>query len=433
MSIQDNSISILKSNSIKDPVSNQLELLLIKKLFDSDHTLPSISKKLKLRPTKDWSSSQTPLIFSPQDRISHLPDSILSHILSFLPTHLAVRTTILSKRFNPVWLSIPTFNMFDLYRTALLHSAMLAMLSRHTKVPILSFRLKCTFPEVVDDLILAAATKGGGVQTIQLDLMYSSLEMKTLSNLHSCKTLTVLKLTNVAIKESLSQIKLSFIKTLHLVDVIFKLSLHMINFFLGFPALEELHTDLVYVLGRMDFVPYPMVKCLPNLLTANISDIELTPLFHHSRSLILNLNKRPLLHIMHFPVFYNLTRIELVINFEQTWHAKWKWILKILQQSPNLQHLIIHQETETENGIDEKNWEDPPVVPECLLSQLRTCLFRLWRGTECELKFADYIMRNSKVLSSMTIRCSSSISKNTKDEILHKLSICPRDCKLIFS
>ncbi|PNX99113.1 F-box/LRR-repeat protein, partial [Trifolium pratense] len=46
------------------------------------------------------------------DRISELPDPILSHILSFIPTKLAATTSILSKRWKSVWHSVLTLD-FD--------------------------------------------------------------------------------------------------------------------------------------------------------------------------------------------------------------------------------------------------------------------------------------------------------------------------------
>ena len=91
-------------------------------------------------------------------------------------------------------------------------------------------------------------------------------------------------------------------------------------------------------------------------------------------------------------------------------------------------------ENRTENGNDdvEDNWEDPKIVPECLASQLKTCLFKNYRGKKCELQFAEYVMHSSKVLSNMTIHNACSIDLNAKYQMLQKLSLCPRGCKLIF-
>jgi len=91
-------------------------------------------------------------------------------------------------------------------------------------------------------------------------------------------------------------------------------------------------------------------------------------------------------------------------------------------------------ENRIENGkddVDEDIWEDLKIVPEC---QLKTCLFKNYRGKKCELQFADYVMRNSKVLSNMTIHCACSTDLNAKCQMLQKLSLCLRgcNCKLIF-
>lgn len=47
------------------------------------------------------------------DRISELPDPILTHLLSFIPTKSAIKTTILSKRWKTPCLSLPNLDFVD--------------------------------------------------------------------------------------------------------------------------------------------------------------------------------------------------------------------------------------------------------------------------------------------------------------------------------
>ncbi|XP_058753692.1 putative F-box protein At1g32020 [Vicia villosa] len=231
-----------------------------------------------------------PASISTGDRISDLPDSILSHILSFLSTKLAVKTSILSKRWKPIWLSVPTFDMFRLFPDHVLDSV---MQSRDPKLPILLFRLKCLEPKNFDILISSATQRG--VQTLDLNPMCVPLKTKTLSDILNCKTLTVLKLTNIYINdEEVPQVDVSSIKTLHLDTVYFGGSeKHIISFFLAFPVVEELQwqTDEVFFGGK--FIPKTRgtVNCFPNLLRANISDIDLISFFSHSRALLLNVKQ----------------------------------------------------------------------------------------------------------------------------------------------
>ncbi|GMP58963.1 hypothetical protein CsSME_00022434 [Camellia sinensis var. sinensis] len=66
-------------------------------LLTDDDNVP-----LSIRP-KMTCSKKTPI-----DRISMLPDSLLTHILSFLPIEDAIKTDVLSKRWQYLWTTLPS-------------------------------------------------------------------------------------------------------------------------------------------------------------------------------------------------------------------------------------------------------------------------------------------------------------------------------------
>jgi hypothetical protein len=77
---------------------------------------------------------------------------------------------------------------------------------------------------------------------------------------------------------------------------------------------------------------------------------------------------------------------------------------------------------------------DPPIVPDCLSSQLKTCSLIAFKGMKSELQFVEYILKNAKALHTMKISVSP-VDLTTKLQILTKLSLCPRGsamCKLSF-
>jgi len=78
---------------------------------------------------------------------------------------------------------------------------------------------------------------------------------------------------------------------------------------------------------------------------------------------------------------------------------------------------------------------DPAIIPECLSTQLKTCLLKGFKHSECGLQFAKYIMQNSKVLNTMSIKRLSSIDMNAKYQMLMKSTSWTRaspTCKLLF-
>ena len=91
------------------------------------------------------SSSQPYRSIPTEDRVSSLPDSILSHVLSFLPTKDSVATSVLSKHWNPLWLLVLDLNFdsqtFKDYIT-FSHVVYSVIVSREITLPIRSLCLK---------------------------------------------------------------------------------------------------------------------------------------------------------------------------------------------------------------------------------------------------------------------------------------------------
>lgn len=227
-----------------------------------------------------------------QDRVSDLPDPILCHILSFLPTEFAARTSILSKRWKPIWLSVPTIDLMETFSPPAL---LPIMQSRDTKSPILLARLRCADYEEEDFTQFILSTTQRGVQTLDLNMVPIAIESHSniLTNILNCKTLTVLKLSNLVIDRDIPQINASSVKTLGLAAVFLRHT-NYYSFFSAFPNLEELHAGIVT--GSRRNIPRieemkAMNKCLPKLVRATARDVELIPFFSFARRLILTLKE----------------------------------------------------------------------------------------------------------------------------------------------
>ena len=78
-------------------------------------------------------------------RIDDLPDLIIQHILSYLSTEEAVRTSILSKRWKYLWTSIPKldFNEGALDRRIMFMKFVERVLALHDPSDIKKFSLSC--------------------------------------------------------------------------------------------------------------------------------------------------------------------------------------------------------------------------------------------------------------------------------------------------
>lgn len=135
------------------------------------------------------------------DRISCLADSILHHILSFLPAKDAVRTSVLSKEWQKLWISLPYLNFDDAHfgftnREISFWQFLDNFMLYHDTSSIVRFRLRWNSHDHAykfDEWITAAIS--GGVQ--ELDIAFfgaSKFDPSLPSSLSISNTLVTLKL-----------------------------------------------------------------------------------------------------------------------------------------------------------------------------------------------------------------------------------------------
>ncbi|GAB2258749.1 hypothetical protein Droror1_Dr00014909 [Drosera rotundifolia] len=187
------------------------------------------------------------------DRLSDLPDEVLGHILSFLPTKKAVQTSVLSKRWKGVF-SLATGLEFNCCHDATAFINFVdRVLSLH-KVSIRRFKLnvsirrsKLNFRSMdqsdvscVDAWIASALSLRA--QELDLELRYQMDDMTQHKLLNSC-TMTVLKLGynyDHAILKVPMSVCLSSLRVLHLHRIIFPDVNSTSRFFLGCSSLTDL-------------------------------------------------------------------------------------------------------------------------------------------------------------------------------------------------
>ena len=139
------------------------------------------------------------------DIISSLPNSLLGHILSFLPTRDSVATSVLSSRWRPLWTLVPVLHLDqrELCRTPDQPFSYAEIVSRililRNTVPnpthihkLRIYWLKNCRPLHVDTWI--CATFWHGVQELDLTIHISNRLLQLPHSLFFCTSLVVLKL-----------------------------------------------------------------------------------------------------------------------------------------------------------------------------------------------------------------------------------------------
>ncbi|CAK8567875.1 unnamed protein product [Lathyrus sativus] len=326
-------------------------------------------------------------IYRREDRISALPNSLLEHIVSFLPTRGAIATSVLSKRWKPIWRSQVVIYLDDrpfpdIFSFQQFFNSFITM--RDNNLPILSFHVKSLRHRLHcnRDFVYAAITKG--IETLIIDL----LQPTTLPSIFlSTKTLSVLKLKMIDLNDDFQSVDLPSLKVLHLEYVMFNAIGNLHKILSGCPILQELECKDLRT--QMPTMMHPLGIAISNLVRASVTRRTFIGLewLHNVEHLHMYVARMP-------PtirgVFHNLTHLELIFGFVDHLYGsyKWTWLKNLLQNTPNLQTLIIHD-----------------------------------------------LYMNSRLLDTITIQTAKFLDTNTKLQVLKELSSCPRispTSKLLF-
>ncbi|KAI8573387.1 hypothetical protein RHMOL_Rhmol01G0273300 [Rhododendron molle] len=150
------------------------------------------------------------------DRITILPDSVLIHILSFLPTKYAVRTRILSTRWKHIWASVPNLHFFFMGR----HCSVFAdftdrVLFFHELPRIQRFSLECAGVDLNRLNAWVSVAVRRGVQELHIDVQYTSDCILLPPTLFTSTTLVVFKLRSVVQMEIPGLVRFPNLRVLH--------------------------------------------------------------------------------------------------------------------------------------------------------------------------------------------------------------------------
>ncbi|KAI9108024.1 hypothetical protein K1719_020897 [Acacia pycnantha] len=369
-----------------------------------------------------------------RDKISDLPDSLLLHILSFLPAKEAVATSLLSKRWRPLWFYLPTLELHrqDFQKFIFFHQFVDKMLKLVDLKAVKKFVFECEYyksrdyfrPQKISEWINAVIINK--IEHLDLHLYLKNNDYELPSNIFTSKNIKVLKLNGGVIGGStFSRVSLSLLQVLHLKSVKFSDFRNLGILLSGCVLLK----DLVIRCSLVDppLHPPPLdIEGLNHLVTAEVPQ-TLHPLRVLSNATFLRFLRLHTAGMMDnsilgldIPIFYNLTYLE----YEYYPHD-WKTTLTLLQSCPKLEILVIQT-------LCSERLEPTSNVPQCVSSNLKEFRLRNCRGRNEELKLTRYIMKNAMVLRIISISKTSRVT--WKNKFLKKILLCSIssvNCKLL--
>nr|ABD32486.1 Cyclin-like F-box [Medicago truncatula] len=381
------------------------------------------------------------------DRISDLPDEILHHILSFLPSSQIALTSLLSKRWNPLWLTIPNADRISALRVELLCRILSRLPTKQIFVAsLLSRRWRLLRQRILDiNLDDMEGDHNQDTYILYSEAQHSSATPIYLPNNILCSTLVVLNLngngvlTIDCVYESYTN--LPNLEKLHMTKVHFLKLKYLIQILSVCPLLEDLLIKNVTTNDDNDTLDAltkqrdKLLKPFPKLLKAHISDSSSISsflplkLFYNVEFLRAQVAVQTPLKLFDYvaPVqtseqqdttqFFNLTHMELSFEKEDEEYYHWDWLKKFIRACPSLQSIVIHKIVGGGVGYglsgDDHNSLHPQFVPNCnafdhcnksslleILEARKCCSCCSWSLYGTDVDFVFYVAR--RIIESCT-------------------------------
>ncbi|CAA7015381.1 unnamed protein product [Microthlaspi erraticum] len=400
------------------------------------------------------------------DKISELPDALLVKILSFVPTKVAVSTSILSKRWDFVWMLLPRLEFSDRYSSLAKSERLQCFLDRnlplHRAMVIESFCLKLGKHSVgsSSNLWVQVATSR---HLRELEICVHSWENKYIlsSSVYTCKSLLILKLSGDILMDVPRMACLPSLKSLQLYDMRRVDDKSFQRLLSSCPVLEDLLVSTPYYDYRRDFtIIVPSLKRLslyipsechlngyvidtPSLKDFKVICDHIDEVYIGDAHEILDLNS----------IFVSVTsvkRLEICskvlygndFTLNQLKHLKLcvcreyssDFLVQFLKDSPKLRELdLFMMDGHEYDRIHMDFWNQLSIVPECLISSLQIFNWSQYFGSPEERDIAVYILQYARRLETAKILDDSCDVPNL--EMLKELTLSTRastTCQLEF-
>uniref|UniRef100_A0A803MEZ9 F-box domain-containing protein n=1 Tax=Chenopodium quinoa TaxID=63459 RepID=A0A803MEZ9_CHEQI len=430
-----------------------------------------------------------------EDRLSSLPDAILTEILSCLPINSAATTSVLSRRWRHLWTGVTRFEIYNIKSRyppdflSIVSNILMHLTSPKIDVFKIQVRSIITLVIELDELesFFHEICRRNVQQLICNGEEYCDKYFPVPTCLLSCQSLVTLELfgsleydweknKNRDVQLKLPNLKkLTFcylrqvppwldslsessplLEELTLMFALFGYrqlpnTMPLLN--LSFPNLKSLNlmVEACYEEPGVDVISIDAPK-LTHLQINHIFGYHLGPLPYKGMSSIYNLELKLQQYCNVFTdlsvnvnllMFSNL--VHLTTTLDRVDLNGCKDLLVSLQCFPNLKHLHVKlEEMDYGSKMKHRNWHAPDIVPSCLMSKLKTIDIKGLQlsGSIGGLKLLGYILGNAKVLEKLYLE-DVWFHERTKQETLwtecefcrslYKLPRSSSTCEVVFS